>query len=68
MRTRPVVTASLIGYVEADAQGSDVGGAGGPARTVAMSGPGGGGEGEASATWAIGWEGGGVSVVPLYLR
>jgi aladin len=68
MRTRPVVTASLIGYVEADAQGSDVGGAGGPARTVAMSGPGGGGEGEASATLAIGWEGGGVSVVPLYLR
>ena len=33
-----------------------------------MSGPGGGGEGEASATLAIGWEGGGVSVVPLYLR
>ena len=32
-----------------------------------MSGPGGGGgDVEAAATLAIGWEGGGVSVVPLY--
>ena len=65
VRTRPVVTASLLGYVEADGVGSDAGGAGGPARTVAMSGPG-GGDVEAAATLAIGWEGGGVSVVPLY--
>ena len=40
VRTRPVVTASLLGYVEADGVGSDRRGAGGPARTVAMSGPG----------------------------
>ena len=40
VRTRPVVTTSLLGYVEADGVGSDAGGAGGPARTVAMSGPG----------------------------
>ena len=67
VRTRPVVTASLLGYVEADGVGSVAGGAGGPARTVAMSGPGGGGgDVEAAATLAIGWEGGGVSVVPLY--
>ena len=67
VRTRPVVTASLLGYVEADGVGSDAGGAGGPARTVAMSSPGGGGgDVEAAATLAIGWEGGGVSVVPLY--
>jgi len=67
VRTRPVVTTSLLGYVEADGAGSEAGGAGGPARTVAMSGPGGGGgDAEAAATLAIGWEGGGVSVVPLY--
>jgi len=73
--TRPVVRASLLGYVSAPGV-RDVGmrlGVGGPARAVAMAGPGGGrggggGDGgeEASSTLAVCWEGGGVSVCPLY--
>ena len=79
IRTHPVVSASLLGYVRAggmeDASGAGNLSRGGAARAVALSGPGGGVvEGRdggasgrpAASTLAVCWEGGGVSVCPLY--
>ena len=74
VRTSPVVSASLVGYVSAPEKDAAAGGAGGHARAATLSGPGGGIGGgaddvkgaEATTTLAVCWEGGGVSVVPVF--
>ena len=73
VRTSPVVSASLVGYVSAPEEDAAAGAPGGPARAATLSGPGGGGAdgadargAEATTTLAVCWEGGGVSVVPIF--
>lgn len=78
-RLVPVIRASLIGYIGGGIgsdRSTDTGNPTGPARAASFSGPGGGkgwrddagdDQADASATLAVCWEGGGVSVVPVFL-